>query len=247
MATDRPRRLTALRFGYRGRFGFFLRAEAARAGFSYPVPPRTALLGLCAGILGLPKDTLGEVLGESMIAVRGGPPATHWHKGNHRKDPPAPLPYEVTRRTRDEAKEERNTQLNQEWLIAPAYEVLAVLPEPHHAELARRIAEGTSHFTPCMGLSEMLATIEPLGEEHLVAVDEGVYPLGSVVGAAAATVDAAAVVREGLQVIGLSMPRTVTSERRFEHAQYFVERRGRPIPCRTAAAWRGQSGLVTFL
>jgi len=86
-----------------------------------------------------------------------------------------------------------------------------------------------------------------LREEELVAADEGLYPLGCVVAAGTATVDAAAVVRERLQVISLGMPRAVSNDRRFEHAQYFVERRGRPIPCRTAAAWRGESGVLTFL
>src|SRR5262249_17947266 len=89
MDEDLPRRLSVVRFRWRARFGFFCRAEAARAGYGYPVPPRTAVLGVIANVLGLPKDELAVELAGSHVAVSGVAPRTHWHNGNHRKDPPA--------------------------------------------------------------------------------------------------------------------------------------------------------------
>ena len=44
-------------FELSGRFGHFLRAEANRDMPSYPIPPRTAVLGLIGAILGLTKDS----------------------------------------------------------------------------------------------------------------------------------------------------------------------------------------------
>ena len=45
--------MRVVRFRYQGRVGHFLRAEMNASALSYPVPPRTALLGLVGNILGL--------------------------------------------------------------------------------------------------------------------------------------------------------------------------------------------------
>ena len=82
----------AVVFEYAGRFGHFLRAEASVSALSYPVPPRTALLGMIGAVLGLEKDTPQVELKDALIAVSGPVPATHWHRVKFRKDPPAALP-----------------------------------------------------------------------------------------------------------------------------------------------------------
>src|SRR6266581_3122980 len=79
-------------FRYWGRVGHFLRAEMNASALSYPVPPRTVLLGLLGNVLGMVKDQAPLVLAEAMIAVgalksRQGvtyPPQRHYHKANIR-------------------------------------------------------------------------------------------------------------------------------------------------------------------
>ena len=62
-------------FEYKAKYGHFLRAEANANGVTYPVPPRTALLGLIAAVLGLPKDALAHELAEARSRRgRFGPP-----------------------------------------------------------------------------------------------------------------------------------------------------------------------------
>ena len=77
-------------FDYTAKFGHFLRAEANCNGLTYPVPPRTVLLGLLGAILGLDKDAPQEVLVDAHLAVGKRVPQRMWHKTNVRKDPPAP-------------------------------------------------------------------------------------------------------------------------------------------------------------
>src|SRR5918995_594562 len=59
----------AVVFEYAGRFGHFLRAEASVSALSYPVPPRTVLLGVIGAVLGLEKDTPQVELAEALISV----------------------------------------------------------------------------------------------------------------------------------------------------------------------------------
>ena len=45
-------------FVWQAKYGHFLRAESNVNALTYPVPPRTAVLGLLGAILGLEKDAL---------------------------------------------------------------------------------------------------------------------------------------------------------------------------------------------
>ncbi len=248
-STARP--LSAVRLRWRGRFGFFLRAEAPVVGLGYPVPPRTAVLGLVANVLGLPKDALATELEGAHVALSGRCPRTHWHACNLRKIkamrfiPPelsAAKPVEIM------LAEETNTQSRQEWLCDPDFEVIAALPDRWQAELSARVREGRTHFTPCMGLSEMVAHVEHLSDETLTPLPEGAWSVRSVVPEGeGTTLDVAAALADGLRVLSLSLPRTVTAERRFTHATYLLSPDGAALPVRTAHAWQSSVGAVMFL
>jgi CRISPR-associated protein Cas5h len=247
----RARSLTAVRFRWWARFGFFLRAEAPNVGLGYPVPPRTAVLGLIANLLGLPKDALATTLDGARVALRGRCPATHWHSCNLRKIKDMRfLPWELSAKKPSKIlmAEETNTQRRQEWLVDPDFEVIAALPGAHHDELARRVRAGTSHFSPCMGLSEMLASVEHLADETLTALPDATHRIGSVVRDGDGTrlaVDA--VLRDKLRVLSLTLPRAVTAEREFSHATYFLAPEGGALPVHTSSAWQSSVGAVMFL
>jgi CRISPR-associated protein Cas5h len=235
-------------FTYRGKFGHFLRAEANANGITYPVPPRTALLGLLGAILGLSKDTPQEILAEARLAVGGEVPQRFWHKTNVRKDPPARLAHliRVGQGTRPTAPE-KNFRFPQEWLWQPCYRVWASLPPSHHADLCSRLREGRCHFTPCLGLSEMLAELEPVGECEADPLAPGTHLVHSLARHEAGRVDTAAACADDLAVQSLRMPWAVTSERVFSHRTYLMEHRGRPFPFDTGEAWRCGSETVVWL
>src|ERR1700687_4904773 len=95
-------------FRYSGKVGHFLRAEANANGITYPVPPRTVLLGLIGAVLGLSKDEPQVKLVGAKLAVSGELPKRFWHKTNVRKDPPGPLGYLVRKTEKGSSSEQRN-------------------------------------------------------------------------------------------------------------------------------------------
>lgn len=247
-AVARP--LSAARFRWSARFGFFLRAEAPVVGLGYPVPPRTAVLGLIAAILGLRKDELATELAGAHIALRGACPRTHWHACNLRKIKAMrflPEVFSAKKPVDLVLAEETNTQSRQEWLCDPEFEVIAALPEKWHDDFAARLREGRFHFTPCMGLSEMIASVAHLSDEALSPLPEGTHRVESIVRLDQGQVAVDTVLGEGLRVLSISLPREVSEERRFTHATYFVAPDGGALPVRTGAAWQSSVGPVMFL
>jgi CRISPR-associated protein Cas5h len=247
----RPRSLNAVRFRWQGRFGFFLRAEAPVVGIGYPLPPRTAVLGLIANILGFEKDALAHELADAQVALSGSLPRTHWHACNLRKIKSArflPATVSLSKCSAFLASEESNTQSRQEWLLDPSFEVLAVLPPRWHDDFSARVRDGRFHFTPCLGLSEMIATVQSLGEETLTPLPEGAHRVVTVARAHDATrLDTGTVLRESLRVLSLTLPRTVTEDREFSHAVYHATPDGSPLPVISREAWQGAQGPVVFL
>jgi CRISPR-associated protein Cas5h len=238
--------MQVLTFRWRARFGHFLRAEANVNALSYPVPPRTAVLGLLGAILGLEKDALAADLAGARVAVGGAVPVRFWHRVKLRKDPPGALPLRVKARSRagdDQGAAEKPALIRQEWLYRPDFRVDVALPDDPQrlAALAGRIHERRWHYTPCMGLSELLADVvfESLGPAQ--PLPEGPQRVSGL-----CPVEGVRLRRdEHLGVHLLRMPHHVTADRVFTHAAYYLEHRGRPIPVTTAAAWQvGERAVV---
>ena len=238
----------AVVFEYAGRFGHFLRAEASVSALSYPVPPRTALLGMIGAVLGLEKDTPQLELRDALVAVSGPVPKTHWHRAKFRKDPPAALPQKVRKGAKGTSTGERATLIKQEWLFEPRYTVTACLSEAHHEEFAARVRERRWYYSPCMGLSEMTARLEPLGEGIATALPAGSEVSCSSVARKEGTIldGRRAVAASGngelLAILSQRMPRAVTEDRIFTHEDYLIERSGLSIPLQADDAYEISTG-----
>ncbi len=238
-----------IKFKLRGRFAHFLRAEASASALSYPIPPRTALLGIIGAILGIPKDEPQIVLEPSKIAISGKIPKTHWHRAKLRKDPPASLPHVIkkTNRLNKETKPEKATLILQEWLFEPMYTVWVFLPEPYHSDLKSRLRERHWYFTPYLGLSEMMADIEYLDSEDGSLLPKGTYDVTSIFQQDLGEIDIKRAFQQQLAIHQLRMPKSVTPDRVFHHANYLTERDARPIPVITERAYRVSDRIVMFL
>lgn len=228
-------------FRYRAKFGHFLRAEASVSALTYPAPPRTALLGVIGAVLGLAKDTPQVELKDSRIAVSGPVPQTHWHRVKLRKDPPAPLSNKVKKGAKGTSAPEKATLIKQEWLFEPDYEVTTSLPEEYHREFVGRLQDRRWHYSPCMGLSEMLADLRFISEGEASTLPSGsevacrgIVRRDKVSVSGRRTLEAG----EPLAILPQRMPREVTPERVFTHADYLIERSGLPIPLVTDDAWQ---------
>lgn len=237
--------MDVLSFRWRARYGHFLRAEANANALTYPIPPRPAVLGLLAAVLGLEKDALASELDGALVAVGGPVPQRFWHRVKLRKDPPLALPWRVRANQKvSDTAPEKATLLAQEWLLDPDFVVDVALPRDaaRFAELAARLRERRWHYSPCMGPSELLADLELLGLDSAERVPEGPVEVHGVCLADSVRLRGGS----GLGVHLLRMPRTVTTDRVFGHSAYYVEHRGRPIPVTTDAAWRVGERAVVF-
>ena len=238
-----------INFQLKGRFAHFLRAEASASALSYPVPPRTVILGIIGAVLGLPKDEPQVVLEPAYIAISGKLPKTHWHKVKLRKDSPALLPYIVKRTQKSEMNTapEKATLILQEWLFNPIYTVWASIPNPYLSQLENRLREKQWYFTPSLGLSEMIADIEYLGSRECLPLQEEIYDVQSVFQQLAGVLDMKQVFSRELSIHLLQMPRTVTPDRVFSHCRYIAERYARPIPVKTNQAYKIDNKVIMFL
>lgn len=239
--------MDTLSFEWSAKYGHFLRAEATVNALTYPLPPRTAVLGLLGAILGLEKDALATDLAEVRIAVSGPIPRRFWHRVKLRKDPPAALPLQVkrTQRGAENPAPEKAALLNQEWLLAPRYRVHVAWPEQQARfdEMAVRIRERRWHFTPCMGLSELLCDVAFIARQNAVLLSPGRHLVQGICPAKQTRLLA----EEGLGVHLMKMPRHVSAERVFQHAAYYVEHRGQSFPVETQAAWQMGDWTGLFL
>lgn len=234
-------------FEFTGRFGHFLKAEANASAPSYPVPPRTVILGLLGAVLGLAKDTPQISLKNAHLALGGKIPGTHWHSANLRKDPPAPLPYTISGNAKGSSSRQRNTIISQEWLIEPRYRIWASIPDPFNTDLAQRLQERRWHFSPCLGLSEMAAELNFIGEYSSTILPNGKHWINTALRRDSGHLDTDLACEQELAIYMLRMPRDVSPERQFQHEAYYLEREGRSIPVITDQAWQVGTDKVVFL
>ncbi|MFO1429527.1 MAG: CRISPR-associated protein Cas5 [Candidatus Competibacteraceae bacterium] len=238
--------MEALSFRWHAKYGHFLRAEANVNALSYPVPPRTSVLGLVAAILGLEKDALANELGDAQVAVAilGAVPQRFWHRIKLRKDPPVPLPWEVTKNQKGTDAPEKAALILQEWLLNPDFLVHIALPEQSERfdELVSRVWERRWHFSPCMGLSEFLCDVEFVSCQTVMPLPEGRYEIQGT----CLESQARLLTGDKIGVHLLRMPHHVSADRVFTHAGYYLEHQGKPFPVQTGSAWRVGNQVVLF-
>lgn len=234
---------TLIRFWFRGRFAHFLKAESGVTALTYPVPPRTAVMGLIGAILGIQKDEPQSIFRDIGVTVEGKLAFTHWHRAKLRKDPPNALPQQIlaTQSGQEKTKPEQATLIRQEWLFNPEYLIGVSLPEPYSIELEDRLKKRKWHFPPCLGLSEMSADLEYEETVFIKKLPKDNYIINGLIRREHAKLDIKKMYEEKLSLQILRMPRQVTPDRVFEHAGYLFEMDGRPVPVETAEAF-GEGG-----
>ena len=123
-------------FHISGRYGHFLRAEGGASAPTYPVPPRTVILGILGAVLGLEKDQPQILLEPVAIALSGRLPQMHWHSAKLRKDPPEALPKTVKRTQ----KAEKNTKHDKKSLVSRLNQMKPdILIKDEHNKIKYRI------------------------------------------------------------------------------------------------------------
>lgn len=166
-----------LSFTVRGHWGHFRRIEGNSVKNTYRVMPRTTVAGMLGAIVGAERNSYYDVFveEESAIAIELSPLRTinlpvlslstdhlksfsRKRKGLKMSDPDS-----TADRQRD----------NYEVLVEPAYRIhVWVADDAFYEELKERLEHGTSVYTPTLGLSEYIASIEYHGTSAVEPSDE---------------------------------------------------------------------------
>jgi CRISPR-associated protein Cas5h len=236
-------------FELTGRYGHFLRAEGGVSATTYPVPPRTAVLGLLGAVLGLEKDVPQVLLDPAHIAVKGRLPQIHWHTAKFRQETVERVPLSVSRRQKDTKQTSIAMPkiIAQEWLFLPKYTIWCSVPEPYQTDLEMRLRERRWFFQPSLGLSEMMADLSYIATEDACPLADGSYYVDCVFPTEDAALNMDRIFEQKLVVHSLRMPRMVTPDRVFSHEAYYMERDSRPIPVNTRHAFQTSREVLMFL
>ena len=234
-------------FEYKGKFAHFLKAEANASAPSYPFPTRTVLLGLVGAVLGLTKDFPQILLKDANFAVFGKAETTHWHTANLRKDPPALLSKTIKKSDTGTSKSQRNTIIAQEWLFKPEFTVFVQLPEEYHGKFEYRIRNREWFFTPCLGLSEMMADLNFVDSVKTEQLEEGVYGIETPVRKTEVEFDISIALGQNFVIKSIRMPRDVTDKRKFSHEAYLYEANGEALYLKTATACKVGEKIISWL
>ncbi|MGI6453182.1 MAG: CRISPR-associated protein Cas5 [Syntrophomonadaceae bacterium] len=240
---------TLIRFRLKGRFAHFLKAESGVTALTYPVPPRTVIMGLVGAVLGLEKDGPQQLIGSIKVTIEGTLPMSHWHKVKLRKDPPNQLPHIIDSRQQGSAntRPEKATLIRQEWLFNPEYVIGVALPQPYQDELERRLQNRQWYYTPCLGLSELLADLDYIETVAVEKLPFGKHEIQGLIRQDQVKLDVAAMYEENLSIHMLRLPRQVTSDRVFTHAPYLFETIGRKVKLETDVAYGDGERAWMFL
>jgi CRISPR-associated protein Cas5h len=175
-------------------WGHFRRIDRTVTKQTYRIPPKTTLAGLLAAIVGAPRDSYYDVFAPESsamaIAPIGGlrtvtmPSLGVWtNMGERQQRAGASAQSHATTVRWPNTVTDRQRH-PYEYLVAPAFRIDVAVEDPtFYRELAARFATGTSHYTPSLGLSELLASVEFLGERRVESSSTGAseYPVYSVV------------------------------------------------------------------
>lgn len=162
----------ALSFSVSGPWAHFRQIDGNSVRRTYRAPPRTTVAGLIAAILGLPRDSYYELFGSDSSAIAITPESelrvkslaenilTTSHEGMKRVG----ANRKGLKLSMIDATKPRQQQ-NFEVLADPSYRIDVFIDDDEvYEDLRTHLQQGTAVYTPALGLSEFLATIEYHGE-----------------------------------------------------------------------------------
>ncbi len=235
-------------FELKGRFGHFLYAEANVSMPSYPLPPRTAILGLIGAVLGLGKDIPQTELEPAYIALGGRLPDRFWVTNKFHQSLSSPLPHTVVKSIKGSNSEIKNQKmLTQEWLFNPRYELWVSLPEKYHDHFAERIKNRRWHYCPSLGISEHIAELKWIENGNGINLSKSKHYIFSSFPEYAGKLDMDEILDSNLELHFIRMPSEVSEGRIFNHKNYYFERNMKPVPIITSQAVQVNNQKIIFM
>lgn len=236
---------TVLIFDVWGDYGCFRRFYTTRSPLTYNFPPRPTLAGLAGAILGIGKDQVAKEFhpGRVEFAIRIMRPVKKVRFGINW--------VETKGQVLRTGRVTERTQILTEFVKDPCYRIY-VRADPDLGErLAKHLRYHTSVYTPCLGLSELLADFCWKGEYRVTPLPPGQYEVSSVL-----PTDKVCWPDEGEGVTfeagklydAKRMPRIISPQRTVqEWHDVLSETTGKPIKACVKEAWKVNDDIVVFL
>lgn len=163
-------------------WGHFRRIDRTVTKQTYRVPPRTTLAGLLAAIVGVGRDGYYDVFQpeNSAIAIdivspvrtMAMPSLGLGTNPNETFDTAGGTGQRTVQAQFPDSTDARQLH-GYHYLVEPSYRIDVAVEDPaFYGTLRHRLDIGTAYYTPTMGLSELLATVEYHGEFELDAPAE---------------------------------------------------------------------------
>ncbi|AXV39711.1 type I-B CRISPR-associated protein Cas5b [Methanobacterium sp. BAmetb5] len=233
----------ALVFDIWGDYGHFRKMETTTSPLTYSIPTGTAISGLVAAILGLQRDSYYDTLSRENFefSIRIMKPIKKirlniniiktdagFYLWDIKGTPRSPTPYE--------------------FLKTPHYRVYLRFRETKmHEKLKYYLESHKTIYTPYLGISELIANFNYVGEFDIIAKEAKNSQIDSVISKNDVKVKIDDL-KEGMRWSNENMPLYMNSERCVkEYSNVLLEQTGRPITIETGSFWRIGEENVIFL
>jgi CRISPR-associated protein Cas5, Hmari subtype len=247
-------------FRVSGRYAHFRRPYTNVSSLSYPFPPRPTIAGLLGAILGIQKykvaDTFNEISLTVAVAIEK-QVKTVTHVTNFRQDGIGGIDYSITKPKKGwKSKELKNippynevTQIPMELLRNPSLMIYVHLNNKSmFSELVSRLKTNRFVYTPCLGLSEFLASVEYVDDGNAIKLETGKYEVNSVIAKDDCILLKNKLKAEKHQVQELKSPHLGTVTREFTYKKYLVNMMPDPLPVEMKVnAYRLDNTVISFL
>jgi len=145
-----------------GDFAHFRKFYTTSSPLTFPFPPPTAVRGILGAILGFGKEEYIEKTRDFWIGVKINRPVKKirlglnliFTKGSSGKFDPTLIPSR-----KGDVNKTLRTQIKAELVKEPSY-TLYVYSDTYFKELYTHLSEKKTHYTLCLGLSELIANFE---------------------------------------------------------------------------------------
>lgn len=247
-------------FNFSSKYGHFRRPYSNVSSFSYPFPPRTAIVGLLGAILGIKKEKVSETFSPELSKIGlslNKQIETFTHVSNFRQTSSGDINYSIKFSKKSQMPETSNVVpesnkvaiIPMELLRNPSY-LVYVSMENLMDEFVSRLKTKRYVYTPCMGLSEFLSQVQYVSDGYARKVKMNETDVSTVVSKddCSLWVEKISSHNEYYNIQELKVPYFSTPERLFNYKTYIVNWTSSPIPVKMKnACYKFEDRIITFL
>jgi CRISPR-associated protein Cas5h len=228
-------------------YGHFRKPYTTTSPLTFPFPPRTAIAGIIGAIIGKDKDDVSCQSSESFISVAIHPeyPVKKMRVGENLVQ----VPKKLAVHDLNQLKNKLN-QIRYEFLKDPRFTVYFSHKDSEIYEMLKKhLVKHTSVYTPYLGISELIANFEYIGEyESKEFTGNGLVELNSVLPKKFLKQDSIEFI-DNAEYFNVRMPNRMTDQRiTEEYIEVIFERNGKAIKAKPLKYWQlGDGKNIIFL